>query len=130
MRVVATHSIRQFPLHFPSRASPCATMFRTSYTYIHTYVVLLSTFKAKSCFAIFVCLSVCSTVHSCEASYWLVVEQEYRIRYSDWAAGWTLADSNSRKSNRFCCPQPPPSQTVSAAHPASYLMDTGVISRV
>ena len=30
MRVLATHSIRQFPLHFPSRASPCATRFRTS----------------------------------------------------------------------------------------------------
>ena len=27
---LATHSIRQFPLHFPSRASPCATRFRTS----------------------------------------------------------------------------------------------------
>ena len=24
VRVLATHSIRQFPLHFPSRASPCA----------------------------------------------------------------------------------------------------------
>ena len=32
VRVLATHSIRQFPLHFPSRASPCATRFRTSYT--------------------------------------------------------------------------------------------------
>jgi hypothetical protein len=30
--VLATHSIRQFPLHFPSRASPCATTFRTQYT--------------------------------------------------------------------------------------------------
>jgi len=30
MRVLATHSICQFPLHFPSRASPCATKFRTS----------------------------------------------------------------------------------------------------
>ena len=27
VRVLATHSIRQFPLHFPSRASPCATRF-------------------------------------------------------------------------------------------------------
>jgi len=27
-RVLATHSIRQFPLHFPSRASPCATSFQ------------------------------------------------------------------------------------------------------
>jgi len=30
--VLATHSIRQFPLHFPFRASPCATRFRTSST--------------------------------------------------------------------------------------------------
>ena len=30
VRVLATLSIRQFPLHFPSRASPCATRFRTS----------------------------------------------------------------------------------------------------
>jgi len=26
--VLATHSIRQFPLHFPSRASPCAIRFQ------------------------------------------------------------------------------------------------------
>ena len=32
MRVLATHSIRQFPLHFPSRASQCATRFRRSST--------------------------------------------------------------------------------------------------
>ena len=32
VRVLATHSIRQFPLHFPSRASPCATRFRTQST--------------------------------------------------------------------------------------------------
>ena len=29
VRVLATHSIRQFPLHFPSRASPCAIRFHT-----------------------------------------------------------------------------------------------------
>jgi len=28
LRVMATHSIRQFPLHFPSRASPCAIRFQ------------------------------------------------------------------------------------------------------
>ena len=27
-RVLATHSIRQFPLHFPSRTSPCAITFQ------------------------------------------------------------------------------------------------------
>ena len=35
VRVLATHSIRQFPPHFPSRASPCATRFRTSSTYAY-----------------------------------------------------------------------------------------------
>jgi hypothetical protein len=32
-RVLATHSIRQFPLHFPSRASPCAITFRLDSTF-------------------------------------------------------------------------------------------------
>jgi hypothetical protein len=32
MRVLATHSIRQFPLHFPSRASPCAITFQLDST--------------------------------------------------------------------------------------------------
>jgi len=31
-RVLATHSIRQFPLQFPSRASPCAITFRLDST--------------------------------------------------------------------------------------------------
>jgi hypothetical protein len=31
-RVQATHSIRQFPLHFPSRASPCAITFQLAST--------------------------------------------------------------------------------------------------
>ena len=33
VRVLTTHSIRQFPLHFPSREAPCATRFRTSSTF-------------------------------------------------------------------------------------------------
>jgi hypothetical protein len=32
VRVLATHSICQFPLHVPSCASPCAIRFQTSYT--------------------------------------------------------------------------------------------------
>jgi len=31
-RVLATHSILQFPLHFPSRASPCAITFQSDST--------------------------------------------------------------------------------------------------
>ena len=30
-RVLSTHSIRQFPLHFPSRASPCVITFQLEY---------------------------------------------------------------------------------------------------
>jgi hypothetical protein len=33
-RVPATHSNRQFPLHFPSRASPCAIIFQLDFTTI------------------------------------------------------------------------------------------------
>ena len=42
VRVLATHSIRQFPLHFPSRASQCATTFRTQYTRGFTLTVMYS----------------------------------------------------------------------------------------
>jgi len=31
-RVLATHSIRQYPLHFPSRVSPCAITFQLDST--------------------------------------------------------------------------------------------------
>ena len=31
-RVLATHSVRQFPLHFPSFASPCAITFQLDFT--------------------------------------------------------------------------------------------------
>ena len=32
-RVLATHSVRQFPLHFPSRVSPCAITFQLKSTH-------------------------------------------------------------------------------------------------
>jgi hypothetical protein len=34
-RVLATHSIHQFPLHFPSRESPCAITFQHYCTYLY-----------------------------------------------------------------------------------------------
>ena len=37
VRVLATHTIRQFPLHFPFRASPCTTRFRTSSTSVCSF---------------------------------------------------------------------------------------------
>jgi hypothetical protein len=36
-RVLATHPIRQFPLHFPSRASPCAITFQLDCTNISSH---------------------------------------------------------------------------------------------
>ena len=36
-RVLATHSIRQFPIHFHSRASPCAITFQLDSTYLTTH---------------------------------------------------------------------------------------------
>jgi hypothetical protein len=34
-RVLATHCVRQFPLHFPSRASPCVITFQLKSTRFH-----------------------------------------------------------------------------------------------
>jgi hypothetical protein len=45
-RVLATHSIRQFPLHFPSCASPCATTFRTQYTR-DLHIMLLNSLELR-----------------------------------------------------------------------------------
>jgi hypothetical protein len=44
-RVLATHSIRRFPRHFPSRASPCAITFQlesTSKWNIYTYIYVIT----------------------------------------------------------------------------------------
>ena len=40
-RLLATHSIRIFPLHFPSRASPCAVSFRFSSTSVSPFTLIL-----------------------------------------------------------------------------------------
>ena len=37
-RVLATRSIRQFPLHFPARASPCAIIFQLDFTALSIYI--------------------------------------------------------------------------------------------
>jgi len=39
-RVLATHSIRQFPLHFASHASPCAIMFQLDSTMFRARLIL------------------------------------------------------------------------------------------
>jgi len=52
-RLLATHSIRIFPLHFPSRVSPCAVRFRTRYTTdkqcVHTPLRVLQYTRSTLC---------------------------------------------------------------------------------
>ena len=45
VKVLASHSIRQFPLHFPSRASPCAITFQLDSTIEHIRTAHISTLE-------------------------------------------------------------------------------------
>ena len=49
---LATHSIRLFPLHFSSRASPCATSFRFHSMFISSIAVLTGNGKFCGCGAV------------------------------------------------------------------------------
>ena len=49
-RVLATHSIRQFPLHFPSRASPCAIAFQLDSTTFHVHTPATYAFRTMGRF--------------------------------------------------------------------------------
>jgi hypothetical protein len=64
VRVLATHSIRQFPLHFPSRASPCATTFRKQYTHFVICTPLHASPGVSSCCAggLIFCYSTCNII--------------------------------------------------------------------
>ena len=77
VRVLATHSDHQFPLHFPSRASPCATRFRTSSTEVtnetsHTYRPSLSSWRLQDQRCIF---TACFWIN------WIVSMGTWFIRY-------------------------------------------------
>jgi hypothetical protein len=54
-RVLATHSIRQFPLHFPSRASPCVITFQLDSTSACAYEHESSNLEQRPKFAYYVC---------------------------------------------------------------------------
>jgi hypothetical protein len=78
--VLTTHSIRQFPLHFPTRASPCATRFRTSFTTPLKVIAQNSEFS---------CLSQCALIYrqfvlyqsqSCSITGWMQARSADRIR--------------------------------------------------
>jgi hypothetical protein len=51
-RVLATHSIRQFPLHYPSSASPCAITFQLD----STYCFCTTTIVTRACPSVTLCV--------------------------------------------------------------------------
>ena len=51
-RLLATHSIRQFPLHFPSRASPCAITFQLDCTMGHFSLSILQELRQSTFLAL------------------------------------------------------------------------------
>ena len=57
VRIMSTHSIRQFPLHFPSRASPCAIRFQLDSTYSECVCSLsYPAYKAHAPYCFICCL--------------------------------------------------------------------------
>ena len=70
-RVLATHSIRQFPLHFPSRTSPCAITFQLDST-TTKLSIMPDTWKSKQ-----------NTQFHMFRSFFLT-GQKYKIFESQW----------------------------------------------
>ena len=71
-RVLATHSIRQFPLHFPSRASPSAITFKLESTKIY---ILFSPLRDTVCMIGYIYLQIvskCSTFSPVRDNVWFV----------------------------------------------------------
>ena len=70
-RVLATHSIRQFPLHFPSRASPCAITFQLeSTTCVSVRSGLGRTDNTLAGYFPFLCSFINKTLLSCANAIW------------------------------------------------------------
>ena len=118
---MATHSIRQFPLHFPSRVSPCAITFQLESTNNGSYLLLMT-----------VCLPVdvlfykrplpVIEIGSCSVTVIGPISSvSIATRY-----GLDNPGIESRWEARFSAPV----QTGPGAHPASYTMGTGSLPGV
>jgi len=81
-RVLATHSIRQFPLHFPSRASPCAITFQLESTSWHGVIFQKLQDYVQGC------------LFKDEVSYWRghkrVLLHDVSCRTSTWMPPYTF----------------------------------------
>jgi len=115
VRVLATHSIRQFPLHFPSRASPCATRFWTSST-SHYDFVLISHFVCTCCGSnlYFECIRYLATVHSYFVEWLLFTVMFFVVGFAppfqyteerkrEWPSAWELSSSPADPGGRAVC---------------------------
>jgi len=49
--VLSTHSIRQFPLHFPARASPCAITFQSDSTF-YSWTLSMQSERSLFCYVL------------------------------------------------------------------------------
>jgi len=85
-RVLATHSTRQFPLQFPSRASPCAIRFQTHSTTSLTFTN--STFCPHTAFMCFVWIWEQTAIISLYNINWLVLIAETECVYCAVRTGY------------------------------------------
>ena len=75
-RVLATHSIRQFPLHFPSRASPGAITFQLESTSLSLLLLITANKRTINTITVFNnSLFVQSTLLHVSASFLIVARQ-------------------------------------------------------
>ena len=75
-RVLATHSIGQFPLHFPYRASPCAITFHLDSTMIYPFHTSGHTTKMFQ-WLTYLTLDVERYSYQCFYTYWSVSRYVY-----------------------------------------------------
>jgi len=99
--VLATHSIRQFPLHFPSRASPCAITFQLESTANKQFGVRLRRFT-KRALHFETSLSVADIAHHTESG----VPLKLNVMHQFWtASSWEKMTDEFRVNQSWQVPK-------------------------
>ena len=106
-RVLATYSIRQFPLHFPSRASPCAITFQTQSTYILSTLPICLWSRLR-----FKCDSTCAETGPRRILLELI---DRFISIQPWRPG--LAGTRAQSCDRYCSGTLHPGQVLGGSLP-------------
>jgi hypothetical protein len=104
-RVLATHSIRQFPRHFPSRASPCAITFQKQSTYASFGIAVFA-------------VTVPLVLWRCVSRNFQVYFQWQRCPscYCTWSSGWVKGPYTDTIANDINVKFSYPSGRNSALH--------------